>query len=216
MPTPPDRLAWLRCWPRSLVSSACGASMQEQGRGVRPVQMAGLCESILRPMSFRRRLPHSWSAFVGHRRLFSPAAKPEPVDPAHYQTDAMARIARNTGGPGSTIGVARVPGLPDGSMSRTASGGVFKSTNSGTSWTPIFDLRDRDDGRSRYRRSALDIKHRVRWVGTGEANNRRARRGATASTARRRRAHVASRGRPFAETRHIGASHCLAPDNHGK
>ncbi len=50
-----------------------------------------------------------------------------------------------------------------------ASGGVWKSTNAGTTWTPIFD---------HYGSSSIgDIKifqgdRRILWVGTGEANNR--------------------------------------------
>ncbi|MHC5066249.1 MAG: WD40/YVTN/BNR-like repeat-containing protein, partial [Planctomycetota bacterium] len=50
-----------------------------------------------------------------------------------------------------------------------ASGGVFKSTNAGASWQPIFD---------RYRVSSIgDIaifqpNPEILWVGTGEANNR--------------------------------------------
>ncbi|HEX3160498.1 MAG TPA: hypothetical protein VHQ45_18410, partial [Gemmatimonadaceae bacterium] len=51
----------------------------------------------------------------------------------------------------------------------TASGGVFKSTNAGTTWTPIFD---------RYRSASIgDVAvfqrdPNIVWVGTGEANNR--------------------------------------------
>jgi photosystem II stability/assembly factor-like uncharacterized protein len=51
----------------------------------------------------------------------------------------------------------------------TASGGVWKTTNAGTTWTPIFD---------HYGAASIgDIKifqkdPRILWVGTGEANNR--------------------------------------------
>ena len=54
-------------------------------------------------------------------------------------------------------------------VAAAASGGVWKSTNAGTTWTPIFD---------RYGASSIgDIKiyqsdPRILWVGTGEANNR--------------------------------------------
>lgn len=54
-------------------------------------------------------------------------------------------------------------------LAAAASGGVWKSTNAGTTWTPIFD---------RYGSSSIgDIKifqadPRIIWVGTGEANNR--------------------------------------------
>lgn len=54
-------------------------------------------------------------------------------------------------------------------IAAAASGGVWKSTNAGTTWTPIFD---------RYGSSSIgDVKifqpdPRILWVGTGEANNR--------------------------------------------
>ncbi|MES2359737.1 MAG: hypothetical protein V4529_15480 [Gemmatimonadota bacterium] len=54
-------------------------------------------------------------------------------------------------------------------IAAAASGGVWKSTNAGTTWTPIFD---------HYGSSSIgDIKiyqpdPRILWVGTGEANNR--------------------------------------------
>ena len=54
-------------------------------------------------------------------------------------------------------------------LAAAASGGVWKSTNAGTTWTPIFDG---------YGSSSIgDIKiyqadPRILWVGTGEANNR--------------------------------------------
>lgn len=54
-------------------------------------------------------------------------------------------------------------------LAASASGGVWKSVNAGTTWTPIFD---------RYGSSSIgDIKifqadPRILWVGTGEANNR--------------------------------------------
>ena len=54
-------------------------------------------------------------------------------------------------------------------LAAAASGGVWKSTNAGTTWVPIFD---------RYGSSSIgDIKifqadPRIIWVGTGEANNR--------------------------------------------
>ena len=76
----------------------------------------------------------------------------------------------NTGGRIDDFAVARVPGQPDAIYVATASGGVFKSTNQGTSWTPIFDRVDA-------MMSIGDIavapsNPNVVWVGTGEANNR--------------------------------------------
>ena len=76
----------------------------------------------------------------------------------------------NTGGRIDDFAVARVPGQPDAIYVATASGGVFKSTNQGTSWTPVFDRVDA-------MMSIGDIavapsNPNVVWVGTGEANNR--------------------------------------------
>src|SRR5262245_54351755 len=42
----------------------------------------------------------------------------------------------NTGGRIDDIAVARVPGQPDAIYVATASGGLFKSGNQGTTWTP--------------------------------------------------------------------------------
>ena len=45
----------------------------------------------------------------------------------------------NTSGRLDDIAVARVKGEPDAIYVATASGGVFKSANSGVSWLPVFD-----------------------------------------------------------------------------
>ena len=63
-----------------------------------------------------------------------------------------------------------MPGQPDAIYVATASGGIFKSTNQGTSWTPIFDRVDA-------MMSIGDIavapsNPNVVWAGTGEDNNR--------------------------------------------
>src|SRR5437762_187608 len=76
----------------------------------------------------------------------------------------------NTGGRSDDFAVARVPGQPDAIYVATASGGIFKSTNQGTSWTPIFDRVDA-------MMSIGDVtvapsNASLVWVGTGEANNR--------------------------------------------
>ncbi|MGE5246504.1 MAG: WD40/YVTN/BNR-like repeat-containing protein [Betaproteobacteria bacterium] len=76
----------------------------------------------------------------------------------------------NTGGRIDDFAVARVPGAPDAIYVATASGGLWKSTNQGTSWTPVFDGVDA-------MMSIGDVtvapsNPNVVWVGTGEANNR--------------------------------------------
>ena len=99
------------------------------------------------------------------------AQAPAPVDPALLGTLRWRSIGpANTGGRIDDFAVARVPGQPDAIYVATASGGVFKSTNQGTSWTPIFD---RVDGMM----SIGDVtvapsNPNVVWAGTGEANNR--------------------------------------------
>ena len=76
----------------------------------------------------------------------------------------------NTGGRIDDFAVAKVPGAPEVVYVATASGGVFKSTNAGISWAPIFDNVDA-------MMSIGDIavapsNPGIIWVGTGEANNR--------------------------------------------
>src|ERR1700727_1418561 len=62
--------------------------------------------------------------------------------------------------------VAGVPGDPTTYYVGAASGGVWKSTNSGTSWAPIFDSQ------SAQAIGALAVApsdHKIVWAGTGEA-----------------------------------------------
>jgi photosystem II stability/assembly factor-like uncharacterized protein len=101
----------------------------------------------------------------------SGAQAPATIDPALLGSLRWRSIGpANTGGRIDDFAVARVPGQPDAIYVATASGGVFKSTNQGTSWTPIFDRIDA-------MMSIGDIavapsNPSVVWVGTGEANNR--------------------------------------------
>src|ERR1051325_9970594 len=76
----------------------------------------------------------------------------------------------NTSGRIDDFAVARVPGAPDALYVATASGGVFKSTNGGTSWAAVFDKVDAmmSIGAIAVARSNPNVV----WVGTGEANNR--------------------------------------------
>jgi len=76
----------------------------------------------------------------------------------------------NTGGRIDDVAVARVPGQPDAIYVATASGGVFKSTNQGTSWSPIFDQVNAMMSIGDIVVASSDPN--VVWVGTGEANNR--------------------------------------------
>ena len=99
------------------------------------------------------------------------AAQAPALDPALLGTLRWRSIGpANTGGRIADFAIARVPGQPDAIYVATASGGVFKSTNQGTSWTPIFDRVDA-------MMSIGDVtvapsNPSLVWVGTGEANNR--------------------------------------------
>src|SRR3954468_15171248 len=101
----------------------------------------------------------------------SRAQPPAGIDPALLGTLRWRSIGpANTGGRVDDFAIARVPGQPDAIYVATASGGVFKSTNQGTSWTPVFDRVDA-------MMSIGDVtvapsNPSVVWVGTGEANNR--------------------------------------------
>ena len=75
-----------------------------------------------------------------------------------------------TGGRVDDFAVARVPGAPDAIYVATASGGVFKSGNQGTSWTPVFDGVDAMMSIGDVAVSPSNPS--IVWVGTGEANNR--------------------------------------------
>ena len=94
-----------------------------------------------------------------------------PIDPALLGNLRWRSIGpANTGGRIDDFAVARVPGQPDAIYVATASGGVFKSTNQGTSWTPIFD---RVDAMMSIGDIAVASSNpSVVWIGTGEANNR--------------------------------------------
>jgi photosystem II stability/assembly factor-like uncharacterized protein len=99
------------------------------------------------------------------------AQTPTVVDPSLLASARWRSIGpANTGGRVDDFAVARTPGAPDAIYVATASGGVFKSTNQGTTWTPVFDRVDA-------MMSIGDVtvapsNGAVVWVGTGEANNR--------------------------------------------
>jgi photosystem II stability/assembly factor-like uncharacterized protein len=94
-----------------------------------------------------------------------------PVDPGLLSALRWRSIGpAATGGRIDDFAVARVPGAPDAIYVATAAGGIFKSTNQGTSWTPVFDRVDA-------MMSIGDVavapgNPSIVWAGTGEANNR--------------------------------------------
>ena len=96
----------------------------------------------------------------------SRAQPPSPVDPALLGNLRWRSIGpANTGGRIDDFAVARVPGQPDAIYVASASGGVFKSSNQGTTWTPIFDRVDAMMSIGDVAVAASDA--RVVWVGTG-------------------------------------------------
>src|SRR5579863_6177449 len=83
------------------------------------------------------------------------------------------RLEYRSIGPASMGGritdVEGVPGRPELVYVATASGGLFKTTNAGTTWTPIFD----HEATISIGNIAVDPQNPdVVWVGTGEATAR--------------------------------------------
>ncbi|HEY6392343.1 MAG TPA: hypothetical protein VIX89_13745 [Bryobacteraceae bacterium] len=102
-------------------------------------------------------------------------AAPPPAEGGRNALDSalFERLEFRSIGPASMGGritdVEGIPGNPAMVYAATASGGLFKTVNGGTTWTPIFD-----------RQSTISIgdiaidpnNSDVVWVGTGEANAR--------------------------------------------
>src|SRR5438552_13482528 len=71
---------------------------------------------------------------------------------------------------GRVIGFAVEPNNPAHFFVASASGGVWKTVNDGTTWTPVFDR----EGSYSIGAIALDPKNSLTvWVGTGENNSQR-------------------------------------------
>jgi photosystem II stability/assembly factor-like uncharacterized protein len=71
---------------------------------------------------------------------------------------------------GRVVGFAVEPGNPAHYFVAVASGGVWKTINNGTTWTPVFDK----EGSYSIGAIALDQKNPLTvWVGTGENNSQR-------------------------------------------
>ena len=112
------------------------------------------------------------AAFLVFAGRSDPAAQaPGGVDPAYLTGLRWRSIGpANTGGRVDDLAVARVPGQPDAIYVATASGGVFRSSNQGTTWTPVFD---RVDAMMSIGDVAVSPSNaNIVFVGTGEANNR--------------------------------------------
>ncbi|HEV8409707.1 MAG TPA: hypothetical protein VGQ30_04300 [Gemmatimonadaceae bacterium] len=124
-------------------------------------------------MNFRRAFaaPALALRIFGLLAVASVARAQAKLDPG-----ALASLKWRSIGPVNTSGriddfsVGRVHGQPDQIYVATATGGVFKSTNGGTSWEPVFDKVDAMMSIGTVRVAPSNAN--VVWVGTGEANNR--------------------------------------------
>jgi photosystem II stability/assembly factor-like uncharacterized protein len=100
-------------------------------------------------------------AFLLSARAASAAPQPKPADP--YATLAYRFI----GPPGNRVSaVVGVPGDPDTYYVGAASGGVWKSTDGGVHWKPIFDDQP---AQSIGAIAIAPSDPNVVWVGTGES-----------------------------------------------
>src|SRR5215467_14647169 len=102
----------------------------------------------------------------------TPAESPSPRDP--MSTPTFNGLRFRSIGPaftsGRVIGFAVDPKNPARYFVGVASGGVWKTLNAGTTWTPVFD----NEGSYSIGAIVLDPKNPlVVWVGTGENNSQR-------------------------------------------
>jgi len=112
---------------------------------------------------------HTLVGMAAATTLFSAAAEAqEPVT-----SRLLSELRFRSIGPAVTGGrVHDVEALPEDPATiyvATASGGIWKSTNGGTTWAPIFD----DQAVSTFGDIAIAPSHpEIIWAGTGEQNNR--------------------------------------------
>jgi photosystem II stability/assembly factor-like uncharacterized protein len=120
----------------------------------------------------RRTLPPLVAALA--LTLALPGARAQaqsPIDPSLLSTLKWRSIGPvNTSGRIDDFSVGRAPGQPDQIYVATATGGVFKSTNGGTSWEPVFDRVNAMMSIGAVQVAPSNVN--VVWVGTGESNNR--------------------------------------------
>jgi hypothetical protein len=115
-----------------------------------------------------------WLWFVCSQALVV-AQRPTPSDHGRSTVDATVfeRLEWRSIGPaimgGRTTDIEGVPGKPSLVYVATASGGLWKTTNGGVSWTPIFERQNTISIGD----MAIDPNNPdVIWVGTGESNVR--------------------------------------------
>ena len=99
-----------------------------------------------------------------------PATKPEPPAKPHPLASLRLRGIGPALMSGRVVGFAVHPADRSRFFVAVASGGVWKTTNAGVSWTPVFD----GEGSYSIGCIVLDPKDpNVVWVGTGENNSQR-------------------------------------------
>lgn len=96
-----------------------------------------------------------------------PIEPDKPIVPARFKRLTYRNIGPSAGGRVSRV--AGVPGNPLLYYAATASGGVWKSTNGGTAWKPIFDDNSTLSCGSI---AVANTNANIIYVGTGEANIR--------------------------------------------
>ena len=110
---------------------------------------------------------------LGSRSIGAQTPTPSPGDPKSPLETALGNLEWRSIGPanmgGRTADVESVPGDPSIVYAATASGGLWKSVNGGTTWKPIFERQ----GTISIGDIALAPSNpEVVWVGTGESNVR--------------------------------------------
>src|SRR5262245_29390895 len=99
-----------------------------------------------------------------------PADAPKETEKGLPIAALKARLVGPAVTAGRVVGFAVHPTDRSHYFVAVASGGVWKTTNAGTTWTPVFD----NEGSYSIGYVALDPKNpNVVWVGTGENNRQR-------------------------------------------
>jgi hypothetical protein len=96
-----------------------------------------------------RTLPSTWKALG-----------PAPIDYGWLDETSTGRV----------VAVAGDPTDPNTLYLAAAGGGVWKTTNSGSSWTPLTDSQSTLFMGSLAIAAGSDVNHRILYAGTGEAN----------------------------------------------
>jgi photosystem II stability/assembly factor-like uncharacterized protein len=116
--------------------------------------------------SLARRRPVHLAALAA---LLAWPALAQKLEPAVIDQIAFREIGPTIFG-GRITDIELIPGNPHGLLVAAASGGLFRTTNNGTTWQCIFQ----NGGTISIGDIAVDAKNsQVIWVGTGEANNQR-------------------------------------------